>query len=141
MALQEKFVKGEIEDILGEVSWTRSPNTIQLINHLVVIGSYIPGYQQEPKPKKQRSKFAPTISPVPAPNHAYAGSTDSIYNIAMQSITPPSYHGINGNAANSVSGPSILAAESNISSIRVQINNNSRTSLFSRRSKSVHCNK
>ena len=86
-----------------------------------MIGSYIHGYQQEPKPKTQRSEFALTISSVPAPNHAYAGSIDSIYNLAMQSITPPSYHGINGNAGNSVSGPSILAAENNISSIRYQI--------------------
>ena len=80
-----------------------------------MIGSFIPGYQQEPKPKKQRSEFAPTISPIPAPNHAYAGSTDSIYTGPIRSITPPSYHGINGNAGNFVNGPPILAAENNTS--------------------------
>ncbi|KAL1805829.1 hypothetical protein ACET3Z_028897 [Daucus carota] len=76
---------------------SQEQGSFYLPNH-VVIGSYIPGYQQEPKPKTQRSEFAPTISSVHAPNHAYAGSIDSIYNLAMQSITPPSYHGINGNA-------------------------------------------
>lgn len=81
----------------------------------VVIGSFIPGYQQEQKPKKQRSEFAPTISPIPAANHVYAGSTDAIYTGTMRSITPASYHGINGSAGNFVNGPTTVAAENNIS--------------------------
>ncbi|KAK1361014.1 AT-hook motif nuclear-localized protein [Heracleum sosnowskyi] len=39
----------------------------------VVIGSFLTGYQPEPKPKKQRPEFAPTLSSVPSTNHNNAG--------------------------------------------------------------------
>lgn len=82
-----------------------------------MIGSFLPGHQQEQqKPKKQKFEVATAFSPVP-PNHISQEGTDGVYGGTKPSVTPVSYHGDNVGSANAFHGSKIFGSENNVSSL------------------------
>ncbi|KAL8095953.1 AT-hook motif nuclear-localized protein 7-like [Apium graveolens] len=80
----------------------------------VVIGSFLPGHQQEQKPKKQKSEVAEAFSPFPA-NHNSEQGTGMISKTPQQNPAPVSYFGNNLSFKNPVQSSTILGATNDIS--------------------------
>lgn len=80
----------------------------------VVIGSFLPGHQQEDKPKKQKLEVAAAFSPFHANHHSERG-TEMIYNTPQQSLGPVPYYGNNLSFENPVQGSTILGVTNDIS--------------------------
>lgn len=80
----------------------------------VVIGSFLPGHQQEHKAKKQKSEVAAVFSPFPA-NHNSERGAEMIYNTPQQSLAPVPYYGNNLSFKNPVQGSTILGVTKDIS--------------------------
>ncbi|KAK3040116.1 hypothetical protein RJ639_027842, partial [Escallonia herrerae] len=80
----------------------------------VVVGSFLPGHQQEQKPKKQRFEPAAAFTPVPV----YPISVDGIegsFSGPKSILTPPSLPGDNFASGHSMHGSKISGSENNVS--------------------------
>ncbi|XP_057473753.1 AT-hook motif nuclear-localized protein 6-like [Actinidia eriantha] len=81
----------------------------------VVVGSFLPGHQQEQKPKKQKFQRTAFFSPTVA-NHNSEEGTEGGYGGPKPNLTPPSsFQGDNMASPNSVHVPKNLATENDIS--------------------------
>ncbi|XP_057509089.1 AT-hook motif nuclear-localized protein 1-like [Actinidia eriantha] len=81
----------------------------------VVVGSFLPGHQQEQKPKKQKFEGTAIFSPSVA-NHNSGEGTEGGYGGPKPNLTPLSFfHGDNTASPNSVHVPKNLATENDAS--------------------------
>ncbi|KAJ8531302.1 hypothetical protein K7X08_026736 [Anisodus acutangulus] len=80
----------------------------------VVIGSFIPGHQQEQNPKKQTFEHAATFTAIPA-TQIYEERTDVAYTSPSTNYTSPTpFPGVNTVSLNSIHSSRISAVENNI---------------------------
>ncbi|KAA8539836.1 hypothetical protein F0562_026528 [Nyssa sinensis] len=80
----------------------------------VVVGSFLPGHQQEQKPKKHRFEAAVAFTPTPV-NSIPGEGTEGVYAGPKPNLTSSSsFHGENMALLNSMQGSKSLATENNI---------------------------
>lgn len=81
----------------------------------VIVGSFIPGHQQEQNPKKQRCEHAATFAAIPA-TQIYEERTDGAYAGPSTNFTSPTpFPGDNTVSLNSIHSSRISAVKTNIS--------------------------
>ena len=82
----------------------------------VVIGSFIPGHQQEQEPKKQRFEHATTFAAIPATTSVYEERTTEAYNRPSHNFTSSTPFPVDNTVSlNSIHSSRISALVNNIS--------------------------
>ncbi|CAK9184956.1 unnamed protein product [Ilex paraguariensis] len=81
----------------------------------VVLGSFLPGHQQEQKPKKQRFEHTAAFTLTPANRLSEGGSEGAYSGPKPTFTTSSSFHEDNPASLNSMNGSKISASENNVS--------------------------